>query len=172
MLKHYYNRVICQDFLNKFFYKNCMELPFLKKIVLRFIISQSSLKNFLPAITGMLLVSNQKPFLKISKKVKIRLQLKGGVAGSCLVDLRGKEKYFFLEKLIFFIIPRLKDFKYTIHKTHINFDVDNIFLFKELEKGYEYFQHLPKLNVSLFFQSTIKSEILVFLSSIKFPSND
>lgn len=172
MLRYYYNRVIRYDLLNKFLYKNCMELPLLKKIVLRFNISQSSLKNVLPALTALLLVSNQKPFLKISKKIKIRLQIKAGVAGSCFVDLRGKEQYFFLEKLIFFILPRLKDFRYFLHNTHVNFDVDNIFLFRELEKGYEYFQYLPKLNVSMFFHSSMKREVLAYLSAIKFPVND
>lgn len=169
ILNYYYKHIVRQDLLTKFSYANCLEIPQLKKIVLRFNVSQSSLKNLLPSITGLLLISSQKPSLVISKKINITLKIKSGSAVSCKVDLRAAEKYFFLEKIIFLVLPRLKGFHYRIQQKNVNFKIDNIFLFKELEKEYEYFQDLPKLNINLFFKARTLSEIAAFLTAIKFP---
>ena len=42
-------------------------------------------------------------------------------------------------------------------------------LFKEIEKDYEFFQSLPKLNVNLVFKARFKEEIFCLLSAFKFP---
>ena len=40
---------------------------------------------------------------------------------------------------------------------------------KEIEKEYDYFQDLSKLNINLVFKANNKSEIIAFLGALKFP---
>lgn len=169
ILQSYYNNIIRQELLTKFNYSNSLEIPYLKRIVLHFNVTQTSLKNLLPLITGLFFISSKKPFLRVKKSLNITLKVKSGVTMSCKVDLRGKDLYYFLERLLLFILPSIKEFGYLLQKNTVHFIIENVFLFKEIEKDYEYFQDLPKLNVVLFFSTKAKPEILAFLKLIKFP---
>ena len=168
--KYYYEYILKQDFLTKFTYEHSLEIPFLNKIVLNFGASQSSFKNLLPSLAATLLLSSQRPCIVISKKTSLTLKVKGGVAIGCKIDLRGANKFLFFEKLIFCILPRIKNFRYIVTENNVFFKLDNLFLFKEIEKEYDYFQDLPKLNVNLNFKAQNPQEVLAFLSACKFPS--
>lgn len=159
-----------QDFLTKFNYENSLQIPSLNKVVLNFGVSQSTLKSLLPSLAALLLISAQTPYMLPLKKPNIRLKVKGGVAIGCKVDLRGKQKILFFEKLVLYILPRLKNLQYTVTDNNIFFKIDNLFLFKELEKEYDYFQDLPKLNVNLNFRAQTSLEVINFLSALKFPA--
>nr|AML60756.1 ribosomal protein L5 [Monodopsis sp. MarTras21] len=169
LLYYYYTNTIKQDLLTKFVYENVQQLPSLNKIVLNFAVSQATLKNLLPSLGALLLISSQNPCLVASKRLNLILKVKGGVTIGCKVDLREKDMFLFLEKLIFNVLPRLKAFRYTIMEKNVFFKVNNIFLFKEIEKEYEYFQDLPRLDVNLNFKATSSKEIQAFLSALKFP---
>lgn len=168
--KYYYATVLKQDYVTKFSYANVLEIPFLNKIVLSFGISQATLRKLLPSLAALLLVSYQKPYMTASKKASLTLKLKGGVAVGCKINLRGINKFLFFEKLIFYILPRVKNFRYVVAEKNVFFKLDNLFLFKELEKEYDYFQDLPKLSVNLNFKAQNSQEILAFLSALKFPA--
>lgn len=169
-LSYYYQNIIMQDLMTKFNYKNALEISALNKIVIHFGVSHSTLRNLLPSLAALLLVSSQKPYLVASKKPNIRLKVKGGVAIGCKIDLRGKVKDLFLEKLIIYILPRLKNFRYVVADNNVFFKVDNLFLFKELEKEYDYFQDLAKLNVNLNFKAKSSQEVKMLLSALRFPT--
>lgn len=170
MIKSYYQNIIKQDLMTKFNYVNVLEIPTLKKIVIHFGVSHSTLRHLLPSLAALLLVSSQTPFMVASKKTNIRLKVKGGVAIGCKIDLHGKEKDLFLEKLLIYVLPRLKNFRYVVADTNVFFKIDNLFLFKELEKEYDFFQDLAKLNVNLNFQAENSEEVKLFLSALRFPT--
>ena len=169
VFEYYYKRIIKQDLLVKFNYKNSLQIPNLEKIVLSFSASQSSLRQLLPLLAALTLISSQTPSLITSKRLHLFLKVKNGVPVGCKVDLRGKRKFLFLEKILIYILPRLKDIKWSQAHRNFSFSIDNIFLFKEIEKDYEFFQSLPKLNVDLVFKARFKEEIFCLLSAFKFP---
>jgi large subunit ribosomal protein L5 len=169
VFEYYYNRIIKQDLLVKFNYKNSLQIPNLEKIVLSFSASQSSLRQLLPLLAALTLISSQTPSLITSKRLHLFLKVKNGVPVGCKVDLRGKRKFLFLEKIFIYILPRLKDIKWSQAHRNFSLSIDNIFLFKEIEKDYEFFQSLPKLNVNLVFKARFKEEIFCLLSAFKFP---
>nr|AHX24987.1 50S ribosomal protein L5 [Nannochloropsis oculata] len=169
-LKYYYEYILKQDFLTIFTYQNSLKIPLLNKIVLNFGASQSTFKNLLPSLAAILLLSSQNPCIVISKKTTLTLKVKGGVAIGCKIDLRGANKFLFFEKLVFSILPRIKNFRYIVTENNVFFKLDNLFLFKEIEKKYDYFQDLPQLNVNVNFKAQNPQEVLAFLSACKFPS--
>lgn len=169
MLKYYYKNIIRQDFLTKFNYKNVYELPELKQIQVIFTLSNTSLKSLLPALSALMLISSQKPSLIVSKRPHIVLKTRSGLPIGCKVTLRGSQKFLFLEKLIFSIFPRVKNLKWSYAQKTVFFRLENIFLYKEIEKDYDHFQDLSKLSINLVFKAKYKSEIVAFLGALKFP---
>lgn len=167
--EYYYTNILKQEFLTKYVYKNAYQLPKLEKVVLSFTLSQTSLKNLLPLISALTIVSSQKPYLITTKKLYISLKVKSGLPIGCRVDIRGKHKFFFLEKLIFSIIPRLKEFSINFRRNNISISVFNLFVFKEIEKDYEYFPNLPALNIHLVMKVSNCKELLDFLVSFRLP---
>jgi ribosomal protein L5 len=168
LVLQYYLSSLKEDFLTKFSYTNYLEIISLKKIILRFSLTETSLKNLLPVLTVLFLTTDFKSRVWPQKRFRINLKVKSGVAINCKVDLHKNEKFIFLEKFIFFVKPRMKNFSYTLKTNVINFFIENIYLFKELEKNYEYLQELPKMTVSLVFNSSNHSQIDFFLNFINF----
>jgi large subunit ribosomal protein L5 len=171
MLEYYYKNVIRQDLLTKFSYKNLHELPELKQIVLTFPLSQSSLKALLPTLSALFLISSQKPFLLVSKRPSIVLKTKTGIPIGCKVDLRGDSIFFFLEKLIFSVLPRVKNLKWGYSQKNVFLRLENVFLFREIEKEFDHFQDVSKLNIHILFKAKSYHEVLAFLGALKFPSS-
>lgn len=172
VLYYYYRNIVKQDLLTKFCYNNVAQIPGLKKISLSFQVSQSSLRQLLPFLSSLTIVSMQKPYLLTSNRVNLVLKLRKGVPIGCKVSLHKKQIYAFLERLLFFVLPQYKGSSkpiFRVGKKNIFFTLDNLFSFKEVEKEYENFQDLPKLHVSFVVNSKEKEEILSLLTALKFP---
>jgi len=168
-MEYYYNHVIKQDFLSKYSYENVYQLPKMNKIVISMSLSQSSLKSLLPLISALTILSTQKPFILSSNRVYLTLRVKSGVPVGCKVDLRGKRMFFFLEKLIFSVLPRLKEFSVNFRKNVVSLYLFNLFVFKEIEKDYEYFPNLPKMNIHFVISASNSREVYDLLLGFRFP---
>jgi large subunit ribosomal protein L5 len=168
-IEYYYNNVLMQEFLTKYLYKNVYQLPKLNKIVVSMTLSQTSLKGLLPLISALTIISSQKPFLLTSKRIYITLRVKSGLPVGCKVDLRGKRKFFFLEKLVLSILPRLKEFSVSLQRNVVSISLLNLFIFKEIEKDYEYFPNLPQLKIHLVLNVSAFKEIYDLLVAFRFP---
>lgn len=167
--EYYYNNILKYEFLVKYSYKNVHQLPKLKKVVLSFTLQQTSLKNLLPIVSALLMISSQKPSLITSKRVYVLLKVKTGLPVGCRVDIRGTRQYIFLEKLIFSVLPRLKEFSINFRKNIVSLSIFNLFVFKEIEKDYEYFPNLPKLNIHFVMKARTSKEVFGFMTALHFP---
>lgn len=174
VLSSYYRNIIKQDLLTKFNYTNVSQIPSLKKISLSFQLSQSSLKQLLPFVSALTLMSFQSPFLLRSNRINLVLKLRKGVPIGCKVTLRKKQLFVFLERLLFYVLPQYKGSLkpvFRITRKSVFFTLTNLFSFKEIEKEYENFQELPVLHVTFFLNSQKKEEIVSFLTALKIPVN-
>lgn len=169
-MRFYIRTILRQDFLTKFSYDNLAQIPKLEKITLNFTLSQSSLKAVLPLLSALTLISNQKAFLFPLKKSKFQLKLSQGIPVGCKADLRGDLMYLFLYKFIYFFGPNLKEFHgFVLTGNNLFCRIDNLFLFKEIEKEYEHFSDLSALNMNLIFQPSSDLELLNYLSGLHLP---
>ena len=80
-------------------------------------------KKLINIILFLKLITNQKPLITKSKKNIIFLKIKKNSIIGCKITLRKKNIFFFLEKVLIFILPNLTKIK-------INFKNQNIFNFK------------------------------------------
>jgi len=112
LLETYCNNIVPQ-MVKAFSYKNNMQTPKLKKIVINVGLGEATqdikileaAQNELASITG------QKPVTTRAKKAIANFKIRKGSAIGCKVTLRRSMMYEFLDRMISIAIPRIRDFR-------------------------------------------------------------
>ena len=108
-----YKKQIVPLLSEKYKYKNAMEAPKLKKIIINVGMGQAAqdMKPLEAACVELAAVTGQKPVITRAKKAIANFKIRKGSAVGCKVTLRRAMMYEFLDKLISVAIPRIKDFR-------------------------------------------------------------
>lgn len=108
-----YKEEIVSALMEKFQYKNIMEVPKLNKIVIN--IGLGSAKDNPKALESALkeleIIAGQKPVITTAKKSIANFKLREGMKIGTKVTLRGEKMYDFLDRLINIALPRVRDFR-------------------------------------------------------------
>ena len=112
-LKQEYKDRIVTALTEEFSYKNVMEVPKLKKIVVsRGVGAAVADKKLIDhAVNELTLITGQKAIPTISKKDVAAFKLRKGMPIGAKVTLRGERMYEFLDRLITASLPRVRDFQ-------------------------------------------------------------
>ncbi len=112
-LKKQYDEVIAPALIEKFGYKNKMQVPALEKIVLNMGVGEAveDRKALEGALKDMEAIAGQKPVLTRSKKSIATFKLRENMPIGCKVTLRRDKMYEFLDRLITIALPRVRDFR-------------------------------------------------------------
>ena len=99
--------------MDKFGYKNVMELPKLEKVIINMGVGEAvaNSKVLDSAVADMTLIAGQKPLITRAKKSIASFKVRQGMPIGTKVTLRGERMYFFLDKLINIALPRVRDFR-------------------------------------------------------------
>lgn len=99
----------------KFQYSSAMQVPKLEKIVLNCGMGEAvaNSKSIEFAEYALRQISGQKPVVTRAKKSIASFKLREGMPIGCMVTLRGKRMYDFLDRLISVALPRVRDFRGT-----------------------------------------------------------
>jgi large subunit ribosomal protein L5 len=112
-LKEQYLNGVVPSLMETFQYKNIMQVPKIKKIVLNMGLGEAihNIKILDSASEELAAISGQKPVVRRAKKSIAAFKLREGMPVGCMVTLRGKRMYDFLDKLINITLPRVRDFR-------------------------------------------------------------
>ena len=112
-LKEKYNQEVSKALMEKFGYKNVMQLPKLEKIVLNMGLGEAiaNSKAMDNAVEDMTIIVGQKPVITRAKKSIAGFKLREGMPIGVKVTLRGERMYEFLDRLISIALPRMRDFR-------------------------------------------------------------
>ncbi len=112
-LQKKYNEEIINTLKKEFGYKNVMQVPRLKKIVINQGIGQSiaDKKVLEYSLKELAAISGQKPMTALSTKDVSNFKLRKGMPIGTFVTLRKDNMYEFLEKLVHIVLPRIRDFR-------------------------------------------------------------
>ena len=112
-LKEKYLSEVAKVMMDKFGYKNIMEIPKVEKIVINMGVGEAvaNPKVLDAAIGDLTLISGQKPVITRAKKSIAAFKLRQGMPIGTKVTLRGERMYHFLDKLINVSLPRVRDFR-------------------------------------------------------------
>ncbi|HCL80384.1 MAG TPA: 50S ribosomal protein L5 [Synergistaceae bacterium] len=112
LLERYKNE-IAPKLVQEFNYKNIMETPRLKKIVVNIGAGEAKvdIKYMDVAVAELTAITGQRPLLKRAKKSIAGFKLRQGMPVACSVTLRGTRMWEFLDRLVTLALPSIKDFQ-------------------------------------------------------------
>lgn len=111
--KEFYENEVVDKMVEKFSYKNKMEVPKIEKIVINMGLGEAkdNSKVIENALGDLTIIAAQKPIVTKAKKSIAAFKLRAGMPIGCKVTLRGDKMYSFASKLINIALPRVRDFR-------------------------------------------------------------
>ena len=108
-----YDERIVPAMIERFGYKNRLEVPRLDKIVLNMGVGEATQdkKRVDTAASEMELIAGQKPVITKAKKSIAQFKLREGMPIGVKVTLRRERMYEFLDRLVTIALPRVRDFR-------------------------------------------------------------
>jgi len=146
-LQEQYNKEVVPYLQEKLGIKNVMAVPKITKITVstgfgKAVVSKTvnERKQFVDYISNALgQITGQKPKTAQAKKSIAAFKLRAGVIVGCFVTLRGKRMYQFLEKMIYVVLPRQRDFR--------GIKINSISEKGDLTIGFKEYAPFPELKI-------------------------
>ena len=112
-LQERYNKEVAPALMEKFGYKNIMEIPKLDKIAINMGAgdSKDNAKALEKAIEELEKIAGQKPVTTRARKSVANFKLREGMPIGAKVTLRGDKMFYFMDKLVSVSLPRVRDFR-------------------------------------------------------------
>lgn len=112
-LKEKYLSEVAKAMMEKFGYKNVMEIPRIEKVVLNMGVGEAvaNPKVMDAAVADMTMIAGQKPVITRAKKSIATYKIRQNMPIGVKVTLRGARMFYFLDKLMNVALPRVRDFR-------------------------------------------------------------
>ena len=112
-LQEKYQKEVIPAMIEKFGYKNIMEVPKLEKIVINMGVGEAkeNQKVLESAVNDLTLIAGQKPVLTRAKKSVANFKIRENMPLGCKVTLRKSQMFEFADKLMSIALPRVRDFR-------------------------------------------------------------
>ena len=112
-LRQKYQNDVVPLLVRDFGYQNIMQVPRLQKVVLNMGLGEAvqNVKVLDGAVEEIAAITGQRPVIRRAKKAISNFKLRAGMPIGCSVTLRGNRMYEFLDRLVNFSLPRVRDFR-------------------------------------------------------------
>ncbi len=163
-----------KDIKTKFLHNNDLAVPRLKMVSLNIGIKadDADSKLLLSLVSQLSTLSGQKAVLTKSRKSIASFRLRKNIPVGCMVTLRRKNMYNFLDKLINISLPRVRDFRGLSSKGfnqsfHYSFGIrdNSIFLESDTENSLK----ALGLNINIVTTAKTREEALYLLKKLNLP---
>ncbi len=153
-LKDFYLNEAVPKLVNAFKYKNIMEVPRLRKVVLNMGLGEAiqNIKLLDAAAEELKTIAGQKPVITRAKKSIAAFKLREGMPIGCMVTLRRDRMYDFFYKLVNVALPRVRDFRGISGKAfdgrgNYSLGIKEHIIFPEID--YDKIDRIKGLNISV-----------------------
>ena len=112
-LKVKYREEVVSQLKDKFHYENVMDIPKLDKIILNMGLGsdKDNPKGIEVAVDQLSTIAGQKAVITKAKKSVANFKVREGMNIGAKVTLRGDRMYYFADKLMNIVLPRVRDFR-------------------------------------------------------------
>ena len=112
-LQERYEKEVVPAMMEKFGYKNIMQVPKIEKVVINMGVGEAkdNPKVLESAVSDLQIIAGQKPVLTRAKKSVANFKIRENMALGCKVTLRKTNMYEFVDKLVSIALPRVRDFR-------------------------------------------------------------
>jgi large subunit ribosomal protein L5 len=165
---------VSKDLQTQFSYKSSMEIPRITKITLNMGVGEASQDKKIidSAVKDMTLIAGQKPVVTLARKAIAGFKIREEMPIGCKVTLRRDQMYEFLDRLVNFAIPRIRDFRGLSPKAfdgqgNYNMGMTEQIAFPEVD--YDKIDKLRGLNISITTTARSDEEGRALLAAFQFP---
>ncbi len=173
-LQEYYRDTVAPALKEQFGYRSPMEIPRITKITLNMGVGEASQDKKLieHALEDLSLIAGQKAVTTVARKAVSNFKIREGMTIGCKVTLRRSRMYEFLDRLVHFSIPRIRDFRGLSPKAfdgqgNYNLGITEQIAFPEID--YDKIDKLRGLNISITTSARTDEEGHALLSAFQFP---
>lgn len=173
-LEKFYQEKVIPVLQKEFLYKSIMQVPTVEKISLNIGLGVASQNNKVmeEAISELSLIAGQKAIITRAKKSIASFKLREGMPIGCRVTLRKERMWDFLDKLMNFALPRVRDFRGVSENGfdgHGNFTlgIKEHSIFPELE--IDHIENTKGMNITIVTSAALDSEGKVLLDLLGMP---
>ncbi|MDI3257784.1 MAG: 50S ribosomal protein L5 [Kyrpidia sp.] len=108
-----YKRDVVPALMQRFGYKNIMQVPKVEKVVLNIGLGEAvqNAKALDAAVDDLTAITGQRPIVTRARKSVASFKIRAGMPIGAKVTLRGERMYYFLDKLFNVALPRVRDFR-------------------------------------------------------------
>ena len=112
-LEQTYKDKVAPEIAKEFGYKSSMEIPKLKAVYLNIGLGEATQNHKLieDAVEELTAIAGQKAVITRAKKSIAAFKLREGMAIGCRVSLRRERMWDFYDRLVNFVLPRVRDFQ-------------------------------------------------------------
>ena len=175
-LQEKYKTEITKTLKDKFKYKNDLEIPKLKKIVVNMGVGEAvkDSKKIEVAINELAAITGQKPVITKSKKANASFKLREGMPIGVKVTLRKNKMYEFVDRFVNIALPRVRDFRGVNSKSfdgngNYALGLKEQFVFPEIE--YDNVDSVRGMDIIIVTSAKSDEEARELLIGFDFPFN-
>lgn len=176
-LKLRYMQEVVPKLMEKFGYKNVMEVPRISKVVVNVGVGdgKEDIRAIESAVKEISLITGQRPVVKRAKRAIAGFRLRKGQPIAVTVTLRRDRMWDFLDRLINAALPRIRDFKglspnaFDGHGNY-NLGIEEQLIFPELT--YDDIYKVRGMNITIVTTAETDEEAAALLKELGFPLRD
>ena len=173
-LREIYKKEIVPALTKQFGYKSVMQVPRVSKVVLNMGVGEAvgDKKLLENAAADMQKIAGQKPVVTKARKAIAVFKIREGYPIGCMVTLRQKRMYEFLDRLVSIALPRVRDFRGVSGRSfdgrgNFNMGVKEQIIFPEIE--YDKVDAMRGMNITITTTAKTDAEAKALLAAFRFP---
>jgi large subunit ribosomal protein L5 len=173
-LEKFYKDEVTPKLVEKFGYKNPMQVPKLVKITLNMGVGEAvgNKKILENAVADMAKIAGQKPITTLSRKAHATFKIRENWPIGCKVTLRRHQMYEFLDRLINISLPRVRDFRGVSGRAfdgrgNYNMGVKEQIIFPEID--FDQIDALRGMDIAITTTAKSDEEAKALLEAFRFP---
>ena len=175
-LQEKYEKEIVGILKNKFNYKNNLEIPKLKKVVINMGVGEAvkDSKKIDIAVKELSAITGQRPIVTKSKKANASFKLREGMPIGVKVTLRKNKMYEFVDRFVNIALPRVRDFRGVSSKSfdgngNYALGLKEQYVFPEIE--YDNVDSVRGMDIIFVTSAKSDEEAKELLNGFNFPFN-
>ncbi len=173
-LEQIYKTDVLPKLMQRFGYKNVMQVPRVTKITLNMGVGEAvgNKKILENAVADMAKISGQKPVTTKARVSVASFKIRDGWPIGCKVTLRRAHMYEFLDRLISISLPRVRDFRGVSGRSfdgrgNYNMGVKEQIIFPEID--FDQIDAIRGMDISIAITAKSDEEAKALLEAFRFP---
>lgn len=173
-LEKFYHDTVKAQLQEQFKFPSAMQIPRITKITLNMGLGEAAgdKKIVDNAVRDMEQIAGQKAVITMSKKAVAGFKIRENMPVGCMVTLRKDHMYEFMDRLVNFAMPRIRDFRGISGKAfdgrgNYNIGLTEQIVFPEID--YDKIDKIRGMNISITTTAKTDEEGRALLSAFNFP---